>query len=74
MRVNQLLTNQHVVIEKLEQQVQLLDPQNILRRGYSITYHDGKPITDAAGVNNGDVITTRLYKGEINSEIKSKKE
>jgi exodeoxyribonuclease VII large subunit len=74
MRVNQLLTNQKAVVEKLEQQVQLLDPQNILRRGYSITYHDGKPITDAARVNNGDLITTRLYKGELNSEIKSKKE
>jgi len=74
MRVNQLLSNQHAIIEKLEQQVELLDPRNILRRGYSITYHSGKPITDAAAVEKGDVVTTRLYKGEIESEIKSKKE
>jgi exodeoxyribonuclease VII large subunit len=74
MRVRQLLTNQNGIVEKLEQQVLLLDPQNILRRGYSITYHDGKPLTDAKGVNPGAVITTRLYKGEIESEIKSKKE
>jgi exodeoxyribonuclease VII large subunit len=74
MRVHQLLTNHHVVIEKLEQQVHLLDPRNILRRGYSITYHGGKPLTDTASVNPGEIITTRLYKGEINSEIKSKTE
>jgi len=74
MRVNQLLANHHAVIEKLEQQVHLLDPQNILKRGYSITYHKGKPLTEASGAEPGDMITTRLYKGEINSEIKSKKE
>jgi exodeoxyribonuclease VII large subunit len=74
MRVNQLLINQQVVIDKLEQQVHLLDPQNILKRGYSITYYDGKPITDAAKVKNGNIIKTRLYRGNICSEIKSKKE
>jgi exodeoxyribonuclease VII large subunit len=74
MRVNQLLTHHKVITNNLEQQVHLLDPQNILRRGYSITYHDGKPITDAAEVKNGDVIKTRLYSGNICSEIKSKKE
>lgn len=74
MHVHQLLTHQQVVIDTLEQQVHLLDPQNILKRGYSITYHGGKPLTDTASVNPGEIITTRLYKGEINSEIKSKKE
>jgi exodeoxyribonuclease VII large subunit len=74
MRVDQLLTTQHIEINKLEQQVQLLDPQNVLSRGYSITFHSGKPVTDVAYLNNGDIITTRLCKGEIYSEIKSKKE
>jgi len=74
MRVRQLLTQQQLFIAKLDQQVHLLDPQNILKRGYSITYHEGKPLADAASVNPGEIITTRLYKGEINSEIKSKKE
>jgi exodeoxyribonuclease VII large subunit len=74
MRVHQLLTHQQVVIDNLGQQVYLLDPQNILRRGYSITYHGGKPLTDSTNINPGEIITTRLYKGEINSEIKSKKE
>jgi exodeoxyribonuclease VII large subunit len=70
MRVHQFMTNHHVVMETLEQQVHLLDPQNILRRGYSITYHGGRPLTEAKGLGPGEIITTRLYKGEITSEIK----
>ena len=61
-------------ISLAEARLHLLDPQNILKRGYSITYHEGKALTDPAGVNPGERIVTRLYKGEINSEIKSKKE
>jgi exodeoxyribonuclease VII large subunit len=74
MKVNRLIADQNVVIEKLDQQLRLLDPQNILRRGYSITFHKGKPLTGVDGLNPGEIITTRLYKGEIKSEIKSKKE
>jgi exodeoxyribonuclease VII large subunit len=61
-------------ISLAEARLHLLDPQNILKRGYSITYHGGKSLADAAGVNPGEIIITRLYKGEIKSEIKSKKE
>ena len=74
MRVQQWLNQQQLFIGKFEQQVHLLDPQNILKRGYSITYHGGKPLTSSSVVNPGEVLTTRLFKGEINSEVKSKKE
>jgi exodeoxyribonuclease VII large subunit len=74
MRVSQLITKQHVIVDKFEQQLQLLDPQKVLSRGYSITFLAGKPVTDAALLNNGDMVTTRLCKGNIYSEIKSKKE
>jgi exodeoxyribonuclease VII large subunit len=74
MRVQQLITNQHVAVDELDRQIHLLDPGNILKRGYSITYFNGKPITEITGLNQGDTITTRLYKGNIYSEIKSKNE
>jgi exodeoxyribonuclease VII large subunit len=74
MRVDQLFTHQQVIVDKLAQKVYLLDPQIILKRGYSITYHRGKPLTEASEADPGEIITTKLYKGEINSEIKSKKE
>jgi len=74
MRVQQLMTNQHVVVDKLDQQIHLLDPLNILKRGYSITYFQGKALTDPEKLNPGDMIETRLFKGNICSEIKSKNE
>jgi exodeoxyribonuclease VII large subunit len=74
MRVNQMIAQQKQALETLEQKVQLLDPQNILKRGYSITYYEGKPVTDIIAVKTGDAILTRLYKGNICSEIKSKNE
>jgi exodeoxyribonuclease VII large subunit len=74
MRAGQFMTNHQVVIEKFEQQVRLLDPQNVLKRGYSITCHKGKALTDIAGIEPGEIVITRLHKGEIISEVKSKKE
>jgi exodeoxyribonuclease VII large subunit len=74
MRVKHIMEQQQNVIERLEEQVKLLDPQHILKRGYSITYFDGKPLTDAIELKPGDLIKTQLYKGNIYSEIKSKKE
>jgi len=73
MRVGQVLNQQKIDLGSLEQKVQLLNPQNVLKRGYSITYHNGKSVTDIIAIKTGDTIVTRLYKGNIYSEIKSKK-
>jgi len=54
------------------QKVNLLDPRNVLKRGYSITYYQGKPLTGIKGLAIGDTITTRLYDGVIQSDVKSK--
>jgi len=54
--------------------VQLLDPVNTLKRGFSITYHNNKPVKDISEVLPGDNITTLLYTGKVISIIKSKEE
>ena len=74
MRIKQLINQQNQSLDALGQKVQLLDPQQILKRGYSITYFDSKPLTDSYGLNQGDKIITQLHKGSICSEIKSKQE
>jgi exodeoxyribonuclease VII large subunit len=74
MRVKHIMEQQQNVVNRLEEQVKLLDPINILKRGYSITYVNDKPLTDSNAVNPGDKILTKLYKGYIYSEIKSKEE
>ncbi|MEW6681281.1 MAG: exodeoxyribonuclease VII large subunit, partial [bacterium] len=43
-------------------------PSAILKRGYSITYKEGKIIKDAREVKERDKIKIRLYKGEIDAE------
>jgi len=58
-------------LERIESRVSDLDPVNILKRGYSITLHNGKVIKSVEGLNQGDTITTRLYLGEIISSVES---
>ncbi len=55
-------------IEKLSS----LSPLNILARGYSITFKmpQGEIIKDAEVIKIGDMVKTRLHKGEILSEIR----
>ncbi|MFA6350293.1 MAG: exodeoxyribonuclease VII large subunit [Candidatus Omnitrophota bacterium] len=49
-----------------------LSPLNVLSRGYSITFKlpGGEVVRDAARLKPGDIIRSRLRKGEITSEIK----
>ncbi len=56
-------------LEKIEQAVRLLDPVNVLKRGYSITYLKGKSLRDMEAVEKGDVLTTKLNKGLITSRV-----
>lgn len=57
-------------IENLLKMVNLLSPQNTLKRGYSITLYNGKAITKKTEVKVGDIIVSRLLDGDIISEIK----
>jgi len=68
----QMIVKQDMRIGQAEQQVRLLDPVNVLKRGYSITYSKGKVLKDAAEAILGDEIITQLHQGKVCSEIKSK--
>ncbi len=50
----------------------MLDPQLLLKRGYSITLHNGRAVKDATALNIGDDITTITASGKLTSVIKSK--
>ena len=69
------LTAEHLLmvekhrLELLEGRAQNLDPQLLLRRGYSITLVGGKALSDPSQVKQGDKIETRLEKGTIISTI-----
>ncbi len=57
------------VLERLEQAVHHLDPISVLRRGYSITSHEGKALRDAGEISPGQEVHTRLLRGALLSRV-----
>ncbi|WP_455094481.1 exodeoxyribonuclease VII large subunit [Prevotella koreensis] len=56
-------------LQMLGQRVSALDPDLLLKRGYSITLHEGKIVHDASQLKHGDKIETRVEKGTIHSIV-----
>jgi exodeoxyribonuclease VII large subunit len=54
-------------LEREQDRVEMLNPLQVLRRGYSITFLNGHPVKNADDVHSGDRLKTRLYKGTIDS-------
>ncbi len=54
----------------LEQRVKALDPEILLKRGYSITLCKGKVVVDASMLKSGDEVETKVRKGIFKSIIK----
>ncbi len=58
-------------LQMFGQRVSSLDPNLLLKRGYSITLHEGKIVRDASQLKHGDKIETRVEKGTIHSIVDS---
>lgn len=58
-------------LQAMQMQLSLNNPQNILKRGYSITLKEDKPVIDANEIEKEEVITTLLYKGSLKSKVVS---
>ena len=56
-------------LQLMEEKLKALDPQLLLKRGYSITLCKGKTVRDPQSLHAGDEIETRLEKGTIKSII-----
>jgi exodeoxyribonuclease VII large subunit len=56
-------------LEHFEEKLNLLKPENLFKKGYSLTLIDGKPIKDIKEIKKGDRVVTKLYKGSFESEI-----
>ncbi len=63
-------TSQNLI--NFERGLNNLHPDNVLKRGYSITFLNGKAVKGIADVKAGDIIESRVIDGVINSEVKSK--
>ncbi len=68
--IQSLITTETNNLNSLEKELQALDFNQILQRGFSLTYKDGVLIKKIDDVKAGDKITTLLQDGEIESEVK----
>ena len=67
------LDKESFAIQRFEHFVSLSLPENMLKRGYSITTRNGKTIKSISSLSVGDIITTQFSEGEIDSKIVDKK-
>lgn len=64
------LTAQQTRLDRAVQALQLLNPQQVLDRGYSVVFDAaGRALTDAASVTTGADVRIRLRRGEIGARV-----
>ena len=66
---SRIIEKKNAFLEKIEAMVNLLNPAEILKRGYSISYKKGKLVTDATQLTSGDEILTHFHKGKATSIV-----
>jgi exodeoxyribonuclease VII large subunit len=65
----QFVKAQDEKLKNMEKATTWLSPENVLKRGYSLTTRNGKIITSNEEVSAGDRIETRLARGKIHSRV-----
>ena len=66
----QLIGDLNIRIDNYESRVRLLDPKNVLARGWSITRGaDGKIVRNVSDVATGEILTTVLHDGNVTSTV-----
>ena len=64
----QFVEGQKKRLDHASDKLQLLDPKNVLRRGYSITWKNGKIVKNTEEIKEGDILKTTFYNGTITSK------
>ena len=63
------LVEEHSNLKHISEKIELLKPENLLRKGYSLSFVNGKIVSDINKINEGDILHTKLLNGEIESEV-----
>ena len=64
-----ICTRNRQAIELNEQYIKMVSPEYILKRGYTLTFRDGKIIKHAGDLSAGDEITVKFTDGEKKGQI-----
>lgn len=57
-------------LQWIERRIEIARPENILRRGFSITRINGRAVTSAAEIKEGDRVVTQVAQGSFASVVK----
>ena len=68
--VFQYIMSQQNFVTQTKTKIELLHPNNILKRGYSITLKNGKAIRNADELATGEIIVTKFLQSEVESVVK----
>ena len=71
--ISTFLRHEKSVMANLLKTVTNMHPDNVLKRGYSITRLNGKAVTRLDQLKESDMLETMLTDGSIISEVKDKK-
>jgi exodeoxyribonuclease VII large subunit len=58
-------------LESVNKNIHNMSPENVLKRGYSITLLNGKSVKSAEDVKKGDILHTTLFQGNIKSVVEN---
>ncbi len=70
--INNKIIKDNNRFESLKMKLELLNPENLLEKGYSIVKYNGDILKNSESANIGDNIEVLLYKGFLEAEVKGK--
>lgn len=68
-RTHELLRAEKKNLATIQEKLRLVDPQNILKRGYSLTTVNGKIVKSVTQIQTGDRLETKLSDGTVESTV-----
>jgi exodeoxyribonuclease VII large subunit len=66
-------TENIVRMDTLANRLKLLNPENVLQRGFSITSVNGRILKNSDAITNNDLIDTQLHIGSVRSRVVARK-
>ena len=66
---NVVVSQERRLLQVLETKITMADPENILKRGYTITYLNDQVIKPDTEISEGDELNTKLYSKSIRSKV-----
>lgn len=71
---NEIYKHQQIRLENIIDKLNIINPLNTLKRGYTLTYSDGNIVKDIKDIKVGNVIKTRFTNGTVESTVTNIKE